>query len=209
MFARGFDHATIYFNWVRTVDFLGNAVGNCLMRRCLKDMSTGEHADVMNKYYFHFHLQAIKTAREIIQRTNSAVELTVIKNVFVKSICVCLINLIHVPIWFTNFWMYHSSQQHMVMKCWLNKLVKCQFVVYDVSPALLQHKAVASWCPANTKHSYNICTTSFQRLQRWSSFVQMIYKCFVFWLMCKWCTWWVEKQTELDKWRHDDHLYSG
>ena len=34
--------------------------------------------------------------------------------------------------------------------------------------------------PANTKHLYNICTTSAQRLRRWSDIVQMLYKCFVF-----------------------------
>ena len=34
--------------------------------------------------------------------------------------------------------------------------------------------------PANTKLLYNICTTSAQRLRRWSNIVQMFYKCFVF-----------------------------
>ena len=34
--------------------------------------------------------------------------------------------------------------------------------------------------PANTKHLYNICTTSAQRRRRWSNIVQMLYKCFVF-----------------------------
>ena len=40
-------------------------------------------------------------------------------------------------------------------------------------------------CPANTKHLHNICTTSAQRLRRWSHIVQMLYKCFVFtvWIM--------------------------
>ena len=33
---------------------------------------------------------------------------------------------------------------------------------------------------ASTKHLYNICTTSAQRLWRWSNIVQMLYKCFVF-----------------------------
>ena len=33
---------------------------------------------------------------------------------------------------------------------------------------------------ANTKHLYNICTTSAQLLRRWSNIVQMLYKCFVF-----------------------------
>ena len=33
---------------------------------------------------------------------------------------------------------------------------------------------------ANTKHLYNICTTSAQRLRRWSNIVQILYKCFVF-----------------------------
>ena len=34
--------------------------------------------------------------------------------------------------------------------------------------------------PADTKHLYNICTTSAQRLRRLSTIVQMLYKCFVF-----------------------------
>ena len=34
--------------------------------------------------------------------------------------------------------------------------------------------------PANTKHLYNICTTSAQRPRRWSDIVQMLCKCFVF-----------------------------
>ena len=34
--------------------------------------------------------------------------------------------------------------------------------------------------PANTKHLYNICTKSAQRLRRWPSIVQMSYKCFMF-----------------------------
>ena len=34
--------------------------------------------------------------------------------------------------------------------------------------------------PANTKHYYNICTTSAQRLRRWSNIVQMLYKYFLF-----------------------------
>ena len=34
--------------------------------------------------------------------------------------------------------------------------------------------------PVNTKHLYNICTTTAQRLRRWTNIVQMLYKCFVF-----------------------------
>ena len=34
--------------------------------------------------------------------------------------------------------------------------------------------------PANTKHLYNMCTTSAQRLRRWSNIVQMLCKCFLF-----------------------------
>ena len=50
------------------------------------------------------------------------------------------------------------------------------------------NQIIGEWCrwhnnnglPANTKHLYNICTTSAQRLRRWSSVVQMLCKCFVF-----------------------------
>ena len=34
--------------------------------------------------------------------------------------------------------------------------------------------------PVNTKHLYTICTMLDQRRRRWSSIVQMVYKCFVF-----------------------------
>ena len=34
--------------------------------------------------------------------------------------------------------------------------------------------------PANTKHSYDICTMLDQRRRRWADVVQMLYKCFVF-----------------------------
>ena len=38
----------------------------------------------------------------------------------------------------------------------------------------------AATTQANTKHKYNICTTSAQRLRRWADVVQMSYKCFMF-----------------------------
>ena len=47
--------------------------------------------------------------------------------------------------------------------------------VFDVGPTLY---------PANTKHLYNICTTSAQRLRCWTDIVQMLYKCFVFAGIC-------------------------
>ena len=34
--------------------------------------------------------------------------------------------------------------------------------------------------PANTKHLYNIYTTSAQRRRRWAGVAQILYKCFVF-----------------------------
>ena len=33
--------------------------------------------------------------------------------------------------------------------------------------------------PANTKHLYNMCTLTAQRLRRWPNIVHMVYKCFV------------------------------
>ena len=44
-------------------------------------------------------------------------------------------------------------------------------------------------CPTDTKHLYNICTTPAQRLRRWSSIVQMLYKCFVFF-----AGWWRQRR---------------
>ena len=49
-------------------------------------------------------------------------------------------------------------------------------VLYNDSPP----RAQAGVTPANTNHLYNICTTSAQRLRRWSNIVQMLYKRFVF-----------------------------
>ena len=34
--------------------------------------------------------------------------------------------------------------------------------------------------PQDTQQTQNICTTSAQRLRRWTNIVQMLYKCFVF-----------------------------
>ena len=65
----------------------------------------------------------------------------------------------------TSYWL------HITPQCNLNKSIHlpvCTTLAHKVSP------------PANTKHLYNICTTSSQRLRRWSNIVQMLYKCFVF-----------------------------
>ena len=42
--------------------------------------------------------------------------------------------------------------------------------------------------PQKTQHLYDICTTSAQRLRRWSYIVHILYKCFVF----VFCICWVE-----------------
>ena len=49
--------------------------------------------------------------------------------------------------------------------------------------ALQSQKAVH--LQANTKHLYNIHTTSAQRLRRWSNIVKMLYKCFAFAVLLK------------------------
>ena len=54
-----------------------------------------------------------------------------------------------------------------------NGLMQCLSNVHLYVIGLRHH-------PANTKHFYNICTTSAQRLRRWSNIVQMPYNCFVF-----------------------------
>ena len=41
--------------------------------------------------------------------------------------------------------------------------------------------------PADTKHLYDICTTSAQRLRRWSNIVQMLYKSCVHWVVISLC----------------------
>ena len=45
---------------------------------------------------------------------------------------------------------------------------------------LFRNLSIFEIFPANTKHFYNICTTSAQRLRRWYDIVQMLYKYFVF-----------------------------
>ena len=41
------------------------------------------------------------------------------------------------------------------------------------------HGVINGFIDVNTKHLYNICTTSAQRLRRWSDVIQMLYKRFV------------------------------
>ena len=58
---------------------------------------------------------------------------------------------------------------------------------WSTFPTMTQHRALTlnsssvtrsyKQTPANTKHLYNICTTSAQRLRRWTNIVQMLYKC--------------------------------
>ena len=54
--------------------------------------------------------------------------------------------------------------------------------VYNYFPLLCysDHLIALKNVPANKNHLYIICTTSVQRLRRWSIFVQMLYKCFMF-----------------------------
>ena len=52
-----------------------------------------------------------------------------------------------------------------------------QFLQVHIDPGNCLGKNVIR---ANTKHLYNICTTSAQRLRLWSNIVQKLYKCFVF-----------------------------
>ena len=72
--------------------------------------------------------------------------------------------------------------------------VKPSYAQYKTGKLVLYHNAVkygsvAVFRPSiyqpgtsqpGTSHLYNIYTTSAQRLRRWSSIVQMLYKCFVF-----------------------------
>ena len=55
-------------------------------------------------------------------------------------------------------------QEHAV-----ERILSCEAYKYFIS-SLRSH----------TQYLYNICTTSVQRLRRWSIFAQMLYKCFVF-----------------------------
>ena len=51
--------------------------------------------------------------------------------------------------------------------------------VFDIGPTLFNVCIAGNECsgfPVNTKHLYNICTTSTQRLRRWSKIVQSSYK---------------------------------
>ena len=52
--------------------------------------------------------------------------------------------------------------------------------LYSSMMRSMRHPIEKNGCPANTKHLYNIYTTSAQRLRRWSNILQMIYKCFMF-----------------------------
>ena len=55
----------------------------------------------------------------------------------------------------------------------------------DMTPWAASVTPSICWCfPANAKHLHSICTTSAQRLRRWSTVVQMLCKCFVFAELC-------------------------
>ena len=55
----------------------------------------------------------------------------------------------------------------------------CMRVVFAGLPAYCIALLIVAHYPANTKHLYNISTTSAQRLRRWPNIVEMLYKCFV------------------------------
>ena len=57
------------------------------------------------------------------------------------------------------------------------KAVSAYFTSKQILPFGFVEKCGHS--PADTKHLYNICTTTAQHFRRWSSIVQMLYKCFV------------------------------
>ena len=77
---------------------------------------------------------------------------------------------------------FHTAPKHTYCQSQTNGLT----VRPDVARWVYSHLSITVKpfyilnIPANTKHFYNICTASAQRIRRWSSSVQMLYKCFVF-----------------------------
>ena len=62
-----------------------------------------------------------------------------------------------------------TPQTAVTAEKWTVRAYRC-LLLYDKIPGP----------PSEHKTLYNICTTSAQRLRRWSYIVQMLYKCFVF-----------------------------
>ena len=71
----------------------------------------------------------------------------------------------------SEVWENNSMQSHNIQ--FRNK-------VYQSSEKESMSDTRCTFPGQTKKHLYNICTTSAQRLRRWSNIVQMLYKCFVF-----------------------------
>ena len=69
--------------------------------------------------------------------------------------------------------------KHMITKCMLYMHFLRMIIHLHHRPTLYMTLCLST-ITANTKHLYNICTTSARRLRGWSNIVQMLYKCFVF-----------------------------
>ena len=76
--------------------------------------------------------------------------------------------------WVINHYVIRSSGFICQIQNW--KSLTVFFALY----LRIKYKKLLYTCPANTKHLYNIYTTSAQRLRRWSNVVYILYKCFVF-----------------------------
>ena len=75
-----------------------------------------------------------------------------------------------------DIWISYFTKSKVVLKA-LSQLAKIS-VLGQARGLPVQSRW--GYIPATTKHVYNICTTSAQRLRRWSNIVQMLYTCFVF-----------------------------
>ena len=76
----------------------------------------------------------------------------------------------------TTVWLFKAALISAIV-CQMVQAIAIKVVTLVTRNAFCSHQRAQS---ANRKHVYNICTTSAQRLRRWSDIVQMSYKCFVF-----------------------------
>ena len=72
-----------------------------------------------------------------------------------------------------------SSEFTTIMQCWPSPR-PTSHTYRNIHLALGERVCWLGCNPANTKHLYNICTTSVQHRRRWANIVQVLYKSFVF-----------------------------
>ena len=91
---------------------------------------------------------------------------------FIVTLHQCSIYIIIFPVAYHIFRVFHIKIGVVGPIIWF---APCYIWWYFVSVVFTPYYLINDIYPANTKHLYNICTTSAQRLWRWLKIVQMLY----------------------------------